>query len=398
MGLFRKAVMQESKLRLAIAGPSGSGKTYSSLAIATGLGGPIAVVDTEHGSASKYASLFQFDVLELHAPYHPDKYMEAIREASSAGYRVIILDSMSHAWNGEGGLLELVEQATKRQKTPNSYTAWHDVTPIQNRLIETIVSAGIHIIATMRSKQEYVQEKDNNGRSVIRKVGMAPIQRDGFEYEFDVFFDLDTDNNAVVSKTRCPALTGTVINKPGKQVAAILTEWLKGEPIRQAQGEPAAQKPSEPAKNVDVDFDKPSNPFDDTTPYYVSAWQKLTGTHYDLVNWIQQLHRKGEPCSKAQYGLVTGTVDALTNNEHNYALSVLCQSEISKTNMPSLMAVKALLARLQKEINAVDENGKEIKDDKGKAVKVANPDYRKDMADMVSDIAQAQAQAQPEPA
>jgi hypothetical protein len=228
MGLFKKATKTESKLRLAIAGPSGSGKTYSALAIATGLGGPIAFVDTEHGSASKYADLFEFDVLELVAPYHPDKYIEAIKGAASAGYKVIILDSMTHAWNGAGGILELVEQATKRQKTPNSYTAWADVTPIQNRLIEAIVSTNIHIIATMRSKQDYVQERNDKGYTTIRKVGMAPIQRDGFEYEFDVFFDMDTDNNAIVSKTRCPELTGKVIAKPGAQVAKTLTEWLHG--------------------------------------------------------------------------------------------------------------------------------------------------------------------------
>lgn len=238
MGLFKQAVKHDAKLRLAIAGPSGSGKTYSALAIATALGGPVAFVDTEHGSASKYADVFAFDVAEMHAPYHPDKFIEAIRQAAEAGYRVIILDSMTHAWNGEGGLLELVEQATKRQKTPNSYTAWHDVTPIQNRLIEAIVMANIHIIATMRSKQEYVQEKDNNGRSTIRKVGMAPIQRDGFEYEFDVFFDMDVDNNAVVSKTRCSALTGKVIAQPGAQVAKILKDWLGGAPAPEPKKQP----------------------------------------------------------------------------------------------------------------------------------------------------------------
>lgn len=130
-----------------------------------------------------------------------------------------------------------------------------------------------------------------------------------------------------------------------------------------------------------------SNPFNDTTPYYVTAWRQLTGTHYDFVNWIRQLHLKGEQCSKAQYGLVTGIVDALTNNEHNYALSVLCQSEISKTNMPSLMVAKALLSRLQVEIPAVGEDGKAVKDEEGKIVKVANPDYRADMAQIVTDIA-----------
>lgn len=254
MSLFHKATKHESKLRLAIAGPSGSGKTYSALAIATGLGGPIAVVDTEHGSASKYADIFTFDVLEVHAPYHPDKYIEAIKGAAEAGYKVIVLDSMSHAWNGEGGLLELVEQVTKRQKTPNSYVAWADVTPIQNRLIEAIVSAPIHIISTIRSKQDYVQEKNEKGYTVIRKVGMAPVQREGFEYEFDIFLDMDIDNNAIVSKTRCPEMTGKVYAKPGKQVAAILTNWLSGEPAPPSMNGDVLFSNPEPVKPVKPDI------------------------------------------------------------------------------------------------------------------------------------------------
>lgn len=229
--MFKKAVKQEAKLRLAIAGPSGSGKTYTALAIAQAFGGSVAVVDTEHGSASKYADLFGFDVLEMEAPFHPDRFVTAIREAASAGYTTIVLDSLSHAWNGQGGLLELVEDAQKRMKTSNSFAAWKDVTPIQNRFIEGIVSAPIHVIATMRSKQEYVQEKDERtGKTQIRKVGMAPVQRDGFEYEFDVFLDMDVNNNAIVSKTRCPALTGKVFTKPGADVANILMDWLHGAP------------------------------------------------------------------------------------------------------------------------------------------------------------------------
>ena len=130
--MFKQAVKHESKLRLAIAGPSGSGKTYTALAMAAALGGPVAVVDTEHGSASKYADLFAFDVLEMEAPFHPDRFIQAIREAAAAGYKTIILDSLSHAWNGQGGLLELVEDAQKRMKNANSFAAWRDVTPIQN--------------------------------------------------------------------------------------------------------------------------------------------------------------------------------------------------------------------------------------------------------------------------
>lgn len=285
MGLFTKAVKHDAKLRLAIAGPSGSGKTFSALAIATGLGGPIAFVDTEHGSASKYADIFDFDVAEMHAPYHPDKFIKAIQGAAEAGYKVVILDSMTHAWNGEGGLLELVEQATKRQKTPNSYTAWHDVTPIQNKLIEAIVSTNIHIIATMRSKQEYVQEKDNNGRSTIRKVGMAPIQRDGFEYEFDIFFDMDTDNNAVVSKTRCSALAGQVIAKPGAQVAKTLKNWLSSDapkPAKNATGENTPQ-----GADGDVDGD---TLFATETPPHQRMWGQgmgVFGPDWDMARpWL----------------------------------------------------------------------------------------------------------------
>lgn len=274
---FRKAVKQEAKLRLAIAGPSGSGKTYTALAIAQAFGGSVAVVDTEHGSASKYADLFNFDVMELEAPFHPDRFIQAIREAAAAGYTTIVLDSLSHAWNGQGGLLELVEEAQKRMKSGNSFAAWKDVTPIQNRLVEGIVAAPIHVIATMRSKQEYVQEKDDRtGRTTVRKVGMAPVQRDGFEYEFDVFLDMDINNNAIVSKTRCPALTGRVFSKPGADVAAILIDWLHGAqapvnplpPVTQTNGNghtapPVAPKPAAPPVASPV-----------VMPDEVAAWHK----------------------------------------------------------------------------------------------------------------------------
>ena len=242
--MFKQAVKHESKLRLAIAGPSGSGKTYTALAMAAALGGPVAVVDTEHGSASKYADLFAFDVLEMEAPFHPDRFIQAIREAAVAGYKTVILDSLSHAWNGQGGLLELVEDAQKRMKTANSFAAWKDVTPIQNRFVESIVGAPLHIIATMRSKQEYVQEKDERtGKTAIRKVGMAPVQREGFEYEFDVFLDMDVQNNAIVSKTRCPALTGKVFNRPGADIAGILIDWLHGAPAEAKAPAPAQSSP-----------------------------------------------------------------------------------------------------------------------------------------------------------
>jgi len=228
--MFKKAVKQQSRLRLAIAGPSGSGKTYTALAIATAMSDKVALLDTEHGSASKYADIFDFDVLEMEAPFHPDRFGNAIKIAQDEGYEILIIDSLSHAWSGPGGLLEIVDELGKRQKSRNSFTAWKDATPIQNRLVENLLAADLHIIATMRSKQEYVMEQDDKGRTIVRKVGMAPVQRDSFEYEFDVFLDMDIENNAIVQKTRCPALTGRVFAKPGKDIANILMKWLQGEP------------------------------------------------------------------------------------------------------------------------------------------------------------------------
>lgn len=235
MSLFKKAVKTSAKLRLAIAGPSGSGKTYTSLAIATALAGgkPIALVDTEHGSASKYAGIFTFDVAEMHPPFHPDKFIAALNEAQQAGYACIILDSISHAWAGTGGVLDLVDEAAKRSKSGNTYMAWKEGTPVQNRMIDAIVQSGLHVIVTMRSKTEYILDDRNSPK----KVGMAPVQRDQFEYEFDVVFDMDNQNNAIVSKTRCPALTGRVFAKPGENVAGLLRDWL-------SDGAPAAERPA----------------------------------------------------------------------------------------------------------------------------------------------------------
>ncbi len=238
---FTKATKKQSKLRLALIGPSGSGKTYTALTLASGLGEKVALIDTERGSASKYANLFGFDVQELDS-FHPDQYIRAIAEAAEAGYDVLVIDSLSHAWSGKGGALEMVDQFAKQDKSGNSFSAWRNVTPVHNRMVDAIISAPLHIIVTMRSKMEYSQEKDERGRTVIRKVGLQPVQRDGLEYEFDVVADMDQDNTLVVTKTRCPDLVNVVIEKPTKNLAAVLRSWLEdGEPVkleRYAQSQP----------------------------------------------------------------------------------------------------------------------------------------------------------------
>jgi hypothetical protein len=233
--MFAPAVKTESKLRMAIAGPSGSGKTYTALAVAAELvpGGKVAVIDTEHGSAAKYADLFKFDVANAAPPYHPDGLIKLVTYAANNGYDVVIVDSATHYWSGAGGVLDLKDDAERRMRNPNSYTAWKDVTPIHQRMVDALISVHAHVIVTMRSKQEYVLV-EKNGKQVPQKMGMAPIQRDGFEYEFDVMMDMDVKNVGHVTKTRCPALTDRDFVKPGADMAAILRDWLTGAAPSQA--------------------------------------------------------------------------------------------------------------------------------------------------------------------
>ena len=255
MSSFKKAVKSKSKLRLGLIGPSGSGKTYSALAIATKLGGKVAVIDTEHGSASKYADIFEFDVLELES-FGPLEYVKAIQEAADAGYSVIVVDSLSHAWIGRGGALELVDNAAVRSKSNNSFAAWREVTPQHNQMIEAIIRVPAHIICTMRSKTEYVMEKDERtGKTAPRKVGLAPVQRDGLEYEFDVVGDIDHDHRLVVTKSRIPALADSVVVKPGAEMAETLKGWLESgvevsEPVAPAKVDMDTNATTEQLENI----------------------------------------------------------------------------------------------------------------------------------------------------
>lgn len=224
---FVKATKKQSRLRAALVGIAGSGKTYSALAIATRIGSRVAVIDTERGSASKYANKFSFDVCELET-FAPEAYIKAIHEAETAGYDVIVLDSLSHAWSGVGGALEMADKASMRQGE-NRFTAWRHVTPAHNALVEAMVQSRAHIIATMRQKTEWVMEENERGKKVPRKIGMQPVQREGLDYEFDLVGSINQDHAFVIEKSRLDeyAPVGDVIIKPGEQLASRIKAWLE---------------------------------------------------------------------------------------------------------------------------------------------------------------------------
>ena len=219
--MFKKAERKQARLRLALSGPSGSGKTYSALQLASGLGGSIAVIDTEHGSASLYADTVEFDVMELHAPYSPERYIEAIKAAEAAGYSTLIIDSYSHEWTGPGGCLEINDAIAKAKYKGNTWSAWNETTPRHRALIDKILTSPLHIICTMRSKTETVQ---GEGKKIL-KLGMKSEQRDGSEYEFTVVLDLVHDGNvAVATKDRTKLFKEPEVITPA--TGERLLNWL----------------------------------------------------------------------------------------------------------------------------------------------------------------------------
>jgi hypothetical protein len=238
---FQKATKSQAKLRAALFGPSGAGKTYSCLRIATGLGGPIAVIDTERGSASKYADRFEFDVLDLQDK-SIEGYTAAIKAAAAGGYPVLVIDSLSHGWQE---LLAEVDRLAKAKYRGNTWSAWSDGTPKQRRLVDAILSYPGHVLATIRSRTEWTEEKDSNGKMRPVRVGMAPEQGKGIEYEFDVLVELNVDHIANIIKDRSGRFQDKTIEKPGEEFGQELAAWLDQgvappppPPARTGDGEP----------------------------------------------------------------------------------------------------------------------------------------------------------------
>ena len=222
---FQKALRQQAKLRLALTGPSGSGKTYSALLIAQGLapGGRIALIDTERGSGELYAHLADYDVATFAPPFTPARYAQFIREAETGGYDVLIIDSLSHEWAGTGGILDRYELVAATKS--NKFSVWAELTPQHNALLDALLRADLHVIVTLRTKTAYeIREEDGKKKPV--KLGLAPVQRDGIEYEFTLVLDLAVDQHvATVSKDRTQLFDGRYF-VPSRETGATLREWL----------------------------------------------------------------------------------------------------------------------------------------------------------------------------
>lgn len=276
---LKKAARRKAFLKMGITAPAGGGKTLGGLLLAYGLmkekypslsdsdlWAKVAIIDSENGSGELYVNsvhanvkVGEYNAITLTPPFTADKYISAIEICEQNNIEVAIIDSTTHLWAGEGGLLEKQNTITAKSKSGNSYAAWREVTPDHNRFVEKMLQSNLHLIATMRSKMEYVQEKDDNGNSKVRKLGLKPVQREGMEYEFTVFLDIDDNHTAIASKDRTGLLDGKAF-KITPQIGKDLMEWLDSgtetAPVVIADGRTLADVKKELGKTVKANPEK----------------------------------------------------------------------------------------------------------------------------------------------
>jgi hypothetical protein len=221
---LRTAERKQAKMRVGITAPSGGGKTYSALLLARGLTSAwdkIALIDTENGSGELYAHLGPYKVITLDPPFTPERYIEAIHACEAAGMEAIVGDSVTHEWDGPGGCLEIYN------KLGGKYQDWAKITPRHQAFLDAIIRSECHVVTTTRRKQDYEMEKDGNGKVRVEKVGMKEVQRDGYEYELTLNFELDIRHNATASKDR----TGLFMDKPAfvitEETGRVLKAWCE---------------------------------------------------------------------------------------------------------------------------------------------------------------------------
>lgn len=357
---FRPATRRQLKLRMALDGPSGAGKTYTALRLAFALAPNrrIAVIGTEGSesddAAEKYVGeadpdhpgqTWQFDLMHL-TSFSPSEYAAAIEEAGRRSYELVIVDSLSHAWEGKDGALDL-----KDRKGGNSFTAWKDITPMHRRMIDSILNSPCHVIATMRSKTEYVLEKNDQGKDVPRKVGTAPIQRSGMEYEFDVYGSLDWSHIMTVTKTRCRAIDGQIVAKPGAAFMQPIIAWLQTG-VQEVRERPSARISDEQVKRIaglldaigwNVERIKGEFP----RKYQCTELGQLSRGQADsLIGWLEG-HAKGkvakEPATNGT--AANGTAASATNGTTPHAAAMPPaepKQMITTAQIQSLLSLRSL--------------------------------------------------------
>lgn len=302
---FKKATKAAAKARVAVFGPSGAGKTYTSLRVAAGMGGRVAVIDSEGAfakdkngneielsSAAKYSDRFEFDVLCLRDKTI-DGYVAAIAEAAAAHYDVLVIDSLTHGWQT---LVEEVEKLAKAKYRGNTWSAWSEGTPLQRKLVAAIIAYPGHVIATMRSKTEWTTV-DSNGKKSPQRVGLAPEQGKGVEYEFDLLVEISADHIANVIKDRTGKFQDKLIEKPGEDFGRELAAWL-------GSGSPAPV--SAPVAAPVVQTPKPADLFGQVSEYIRQA--KTVRTLGKIGDRLEQLE-SGDELTAEQVAELMGQIN-----------------------------------------------------------------------------------------
>lgn len=295
---LKPAVRRGNKARLALCGPTGAGKTWTALEAATafveGTDKRILLIDSERGSASLYAGIYDFDTIEWEPPYDPVELAVDLLKASES-YGCIILDSASHFWMGEGGTLDIVNAAAAKMFGGNRFSGWSEGTPAQNLMVDAFLASRCHLIVTMRSKMEYILVENDKGRQTPQKVGMEPIQRAGVEYEFTVVADMDTSHNIFISKSRCDILADRTFRRgQSKDMAVILRDWLAGneDEFKPAdEGDVALIK----AKIKNLDEAQLTLLRDNWKLAGISPLEKLLAADVDAVQLLIENAKKAEP-------------------------------------------------------------------------------------------------------
>lgn len=311
---FVPAERESTVLRLAITGPSGSGKTRTALELAKRIaiaeGKPIAFLDTEGRSSLLYRTGFEFRALHLRNNFDPQQYVDAIEAAGRYGYGVLVIDSLSHAWNGEGGVLSIVDAASKKMQN-NKFAGWGEGRPVQNRLANAIINTPVHLICTMRSKTAWDLQEGSGGKTKPVKIGLEPIQSDDLDYEFLLSFMLDMQHEMTVTKTRFDPY-GIDHTLTLDDYDAFITEalaWVKTGVKAPVFG---LSKPDVAATFARGHYDDGLNAEDLLSALGVSGLREFPGSvdeADELVAQYVERQRSAPPAVPTTYGKPNGTAD-----------------------------------------------------------------------------------------